>query len=258
MREIVTSGTICLDDEYDFTYYIADISYIEREDESYCYEIRPNYSVISLLSEKHFQGIPGLDLSLKKACYVRENMVPVFISERTPGENREDLWALLQECNMNYLNRLEWLIRTKTRYSGDEFYVCRTEEKKLEVPSIDKLGCRSSIISRNILEVICAGGQVITNDFVIDDNNRKAYYELFMALYRTERKYLNDRRREGIEKAAKQGNYKGRARIKINKMELQDVFYAYESKKISGREAAEMLGISASTFFRRYREYKRI
>ena len=256
MKEIVTSGTICLNDEYDFTYYIADIQYIEREDESYRYVITPNYSVISLLSEKYFQGIPGLDLDLRKDRYIRENVVPVFISERTPGENREDLWSLLDECNMQYLNRLEWLIRTNTRYSGDSLYVCRPNMKDINVSSIDEIGNRSSIISRKILEGICAGGQIITKDFVINDSNRKSYYELFMAMYRTERKYLDNRRRVGIKESSIRGNYKGRTRIKIDKMELYNIFHLYETRKLSGREAADKLQISVSTFFRRYREYK--
>lgn len=255
MKEVVTSGTICLDDEYDFTYYIASIKYIEREDESYQYEITPNYSVISLLTEKYFQGIPGLDLSLKKETYVRENVTPVFISERTPGENREDLWNLLEECNMKYLNRLEWLIRTETRYSGDGMYVCRTDKKNIKLSNIAELGNRSSVISRKVLEIICAGGKVVTDDFVINDNNRKSFYELFMAMYKTERKYLDNRRRAGIKKASKQGKYKGRTRIKIDKLELNNIFEQYEAGKISSKEAARMLQISSSTFFRRYREY---
>ncbi len=258
MKEMVTAGVICMDDEFDFTYCIAKIRYIESEDESYRYEITPNYSVISLLSEKQFQGIPGLDLSLRKKTYIRENVVPVFISERSPGENREDLWVLLEECNMQYLNRLEWLIRTDTRYSGDGFYVCKMDEKNLKVSSIDELGDRSSAISRKVLEVICSGGEVATKDFVIDDSNRKAYYELFMAMYRTERKYLDDRRRAGIKEAAMQGRYVGRTRIKIDTMELHEIFEEYETGKISGRDAAQKLKISASTFFRRYREYKKL
>lgn len=258
MKEVVTCGTICLDDEYDFTYNIAKIRYIEYENESYRYEITPNYSVINLLTEKIFQGIPGLDLSLKKETYVRENMIPVFISERTPGENREDLWSLLEECDMQYLNRLEWLIRTGTRYSGDGLYVCKAEKKNVKVSSIEELGNRSSIISRKVLEVICSGGNITTKAFMIDDGNRESYYELFMAMYRTERKYLDDRRRAGIQKSSKQGNYTGRTRIKIDKMELNDVFNAYEAGKFNGREAAKMLQISASTFFRRYREYKKM
>lgn len=66
MRELVTSGDICLKDEYNLVYKIAEITYREREDESFIYEIRPNYSVISLLKVTDFQGIPGLDLDLRK------------------------------------------------------------------------------------------------------------------------------------------------------------------------------------------------
>ena len=71
MREIVTRGDICLNDEYNLTYKVADITYTEREDESFVYEIKPNYSVISLLNSKDFQGIPGLDMDLKKEIYIR-------------------------------------------------------------------------------------------------------------------------------------------------------------------------------------------
>lgn len=152
MKEITTCGDICLNDEYDFTYKIADIRYTEREDESFVYEIKPNYIVISLLDTKDFQGIPGLDLDLRKESYIRENVIPVFISERTPGENREDLWTLLRACDMQYLNQLEWLIRTDTRYSGDKLFVQRPEDKRIEVDSINKLGNRSAVICRKMLD----------------------------------------------------------------------------------------------------------
>ena len=114
MREITTQGDICLKDQYDFTYKVADIIYTEREDETFVYEIKPDYSVIDLLDAKDFQGIPGLDLDLKKESYIRENVIPVFISERAPGKNREDLWPLLKKYDMQYLNQLEWLMRTDT------------------------------------------------------------------------------------------------------------------------------------------------
>lgn len=95
--------------------------------------------------------------------------------------------------------------------------MCRPYKRNLSVTSIDELGNRSSIISRKILEAICADGNIITKDYVIDDSNRKAYYELFMAMYRTERKYLDERLKDGISKSSKQGNYKGRLRIKLIK-----------------------------------------
>ena len=256
MREIVTRGDICLNDDYKLTYKVAEIIYTEREDESFVYEIRPNYSVINLLDAKDFQGIPGLDLELKKNSYVRENVIPVFISERAPARNREDLWELLKECDMQYLNQLEWLIRTNTRYSGDKLYVQKPEDKTLELESINLLGNRSAVICRKVLEVICYGDEVISPTLTVDDKNRKQYYDLLMALYSTERKFLDSCRSKGIKQSAKEGNYRGRAKIRIDKLAAQEIFLDYQNKKISSAEAAKILEISKSTFLRRYRDYK--
>lgn len=256
MREIITRGDICLKDDYNLTYKIAEIIYTEREDESFIYEIRPNYSVINLLDSKDFQGIPGLDMDIKKSTYIRENVIPVFISERTPSRNREDLWALLDECDMQYLNQLEWLIRTNTRYSGDKLFVQRSEDRSIELESINTLGNRSAVICRKLLEVICYGGEVISPTLILNDKNRKQYYDLLMALYSTERKYLDSHRSKGIKKSAKEGNYKGRLKIRIDKLAAQEIFLDYQNKKINSVKAADLLGISKSTFLRRYRDYK--
>ena len=254
MREIVTRGDICLKDEYKFIYKIAEITYTEREDESFIYEIKPNYSVIGLLESKDFQGIPGLNLDLKKESYVRENIIPVFISERAPGKNREDLWKLLKDCDMQYLNQLEWLIRTETQYSGDKLFVQRQENKAIIVEKINNLGNRSAVICRKILEAICYGNVVKTSSLIIDDENRKEYYKLLMALYCTERKYIDSQRSIGIAVSSQNGNYKGREKIKIDKLLAQEIFLDYKLKKITSTVAAEKLGISKSTFLRRYKE----
>jgi hypothetical protein len=255
MREIVTRGDICLKDEYNLTYKVAEITYTEREDESFVYEIKPNYSVISLLNSTDFQGIPGLDMDLKKESYIRENVIPVFISERAPAKNREDLWDLLKECNMQYLNQLEWLIRTNTQYSGDKLFVQRPENKTIEIESISNLGDRSAVICRKVLEAICYGNDVVTQSLIIDDRNRKQCYDLLIALYSTERKFLVSRRNIGIKQSAKNGNYKGRAKIKLDRLASQEVFLDYQTKKINSTMAAKRLGISNSTFLRRYRAY---
>ena len=257
MREITTQGDICLKDEYNLTYKVADITYTEREDESFIYEIKPNYSVIGLLDTKDFQGIPGLDLDLKKESYIRENIIPVFISERTPGKNREDLWTLLKDCNMQYLNQLEWLIRTDTKYSGVKLFVQRPEDKTIKIETINSLGNRSAVICRKMLETICYGNSVISSSVRINDENRKQYFELLKALYSTERKFLDSQRNTGIAAAAKKGKYKGREKIKIDKLVAQEIFLDYKAKKINCADASEKLGISKSTFLRRYREYQK-
>ena len=77
-----------------------------------------------------------------------------------------------------------------------------------------------------------------------------------MALYSTERKFLDSRRSKGIKQSAKEGNYRGRAKIRIDKLAAQEIFLDYQNKKISSAEAAKILEISKSTFLRRYRDYK--
>lgn len=197
-----------------------------------------------------------MNLDLKKESYIRENITPVFISERAPERNREDLWELLKQCDMQYLNQLEWLIRTDTRYSGDKLFVQRPENKSIKVESVRMLGDRSAVICRKILEVICYGDIVTSSTFVIDDKNRKQYFDLLMVLYSTERKFLDSRRSDGIAASAKKGNYKGRKKARIDKLAAQEIFLDYAIKKISSKEAAEKLGVSKSTFLRRYRESK--
>lgn len=186
-----------------------------------------------------------------------ENITPVFISERTPSENREDLWELLEACGMDYLNRLEWLIRTDLTYSGDRLYACRLEQRKSTITSISKLGNRSAVICRNILDLICSGVIIETDEIKIDDSNRKMYYDLFMALYRTERTYLDRQRKEGVRMAVENGVYKGRKRVSIDRLKLEKLIDEYERRVITGEQAAKELAISKSTFIRRYREYRK-
>lgn len=46
---------------------------------------------------------------------MRDNITPTFVSERA-RRNREGLWELLAACDMEYLDKIEWLIRTDTRH----------------------------------------------------------------------------------------------------------------------------------------------
>lgn len=252
MREITTKGTICLDDSYGLTYRLATIEYTEREDESYTYVIFPNYSVIDLLDSSLFQGIPGLDLELRLDRYVRDNTTPVFVSERSPQKNRENLVECLDECNMDYLNPLEWLIRTNSRYSGDPLYVCQYEEPHtVHVGSIGTLGNRSSHICRKLLENICTGNDIESAEITVTNENRSSIYRMLMVLYTKDKAHLDRARRDGIRKGAAQGNYRGRAKTEIDPLKLAEITEAYRANEISGNEAAERLGISRSTFLRR-------
>lgn len=257
MKEAITKGVICLDDEFGITYYLCEIDYIVREDDSYVWKFRPNYNVMELLPVKLFQGIPGLDLTKKKNEYIRENMMPVFISERSPMKNREDLWELLEAVGMDYFDPLEWLLRTKTRYSGDNLYVKSPKnfESEIHIKDISLLGLRSSIISKKLLEYICGGTDIILNDCQINDSNRKVAYSLLAPLYAKEKTYIDKKRKDGMQKAHEQNRFTGRKRMKLDAFKLMEVMDSYKNGKISESEAQKILKISRSTFFRRYKEF---
>ena len=260
MNQIITTAMICLEDNLGFSYRISKIEYVLREDESFSYIFTPNYSVIDLLTSDLFQGIPGLDLGRRKAQYVREDVTPVFISERTPGANREDLWELLQDCNMEYLNRLEWLILTNTRYSGDLLYAVRwnpdDDKHFVDYEEMEHAEPRSAATIQHLLQVMCAGNDIKAANFMINDSNRKDYYSLLMSFYRKEKSYIDKQRADGIKKSAAQGNYRGRTPVQIDDTKFFEVIAEYKSRKITAQEAFTVLGVSRSTFFRKIKKNK--
>ncbi len=259
MKEHITRGIICLQDEYQFVYRIAAITYTIWEDGSFAYVFTPNYTVIDMLPANLFQGIPGLDLSARKENYIRKNIIPVFISERAPGENRQDLWQLLEPHQMAYLNQLEWLIKTDTVYSGDLLYVkaynSSDDKQTIRMDSVRTLGKRSVQILRRLLESLCFGHDIVTRAFHIDDATRGLYYPLLMELYAQEKAYLKKRQSTGIQQAALQGRYSGRKPLPIDDTKLHEVLSDYQKGRISLPNAMKNLGVSQSTFYRRYRKW---
>ena len=257
MRKLTTKGFICLEDDYKFIYKIAKIEYEEWEDGAFNYRFRPFYNVINMLPPNLFQGIPGLDLSLEKAVYERKNIVPTFISERTPSERREDLWELMEESGMQALNRLEWLIKTNKRYSGDRFFVMPYDGKDFinyNVVSMYDLVRRSDSINKKLLDIICFGDNLYANDIVIDDESRQHYYRLLMPMYIREYERKKMLRMRGISRAKAQNVYKGREQIKIDPLLFDRIANDYIHGRISVDQAVNVLKVSKSTFFRRLSE----
>ncbi len=257
MRSLTTKGIICLQDDYNLLYRIADIFFTEWEDGHFKYSFYPNYEVTDMLPSHLYQGIPGLDLSLGKACYERENIVPTFISERTPSESREDLWQILKESGMKALNRLEWLINTNKRYSGDKFFVIPYQEKNIiKKDSMYELVSRSDSINKKILEIICFGDDLYTKEIIIDKKTRIQYYNFLYSIYQKEFNRRKNLQQRGIDRARMDNRYTGRLSIKLDPLFFDRVANDYYNNKISSEMAAQKLGISKATFFRRLRHRK--
>ena len=62
----ITEGIICFQ-EADIEYQVAKIEYSYQDDEEEEYAFHPYYNVIDFLPVSLFQGIPGLDLDLRKS-----------------------------------------------------------------------------------------------------------------------------------------------------------------------------------------------
>ena len=86
---------------------VAQIDYQEFDEENFQYVISPYWEIVDGLPASVFQGIPGINMELRLKSYYRVNYIPTFISERTPSENREDLWELLESVGLDYYDRFE-------------------------------------------------------------------------------------------------------------------------------------------------------
>ena len=70
-----------------------------------------------------------------------------------------------------------------------------------------------------------------------------------------ERAFILQRQKEGIESAKKRGIRFGRTRIEVPNNFIEACFL-YDSRELSVRAAAQKIGMSTSTFYRRYKEWK--
>lgn len=257
--EHITEGVICLEQD-DVVYHLCKIECHYFDDDNEKYIFIPYWNVIDLLPSDIFQGIPGLDMELRKDRYERDG-VPVFIAERTPSENREDLWQLLEQCGMTYLNRLEWLIRTTTRYFGDNLYVIRYGKSsdidkvndltkfnygdRIALNTIFSMSGKQQTIIKILLRIAASGSYLNAEELCIDDKNRRDYFNL---LYALNRKAFAEGR---IQK-------RGRAKIAVSVPKLDEIYSRYCAGKITRSQAMQALNIpSVSTFYRRIAEYKK-
>ena len=169
--------------------------------------------------------------------------------------NDEKIVAL-GEVGLDYHNQLEWLIRTDTRYIGDRFYVKRfTEADEKHCVVIDEPSYEERALSycKRVLDVICSGNDVQTENYLIDDSNRKQFYHLLMTLYRSE--YEAKRKKELANKKVAP---RGRQRIKIDILKSDEIFNLFTNEKISEAEALKRLGVSRATFYRRLKEFRNL
>lgn len=92
----------------------------------------------------------------------------------------------------------------------------------------------------------------------IDTNTPSGRFMLtvFGAIAQLEREYILVRQREGIEIARQNGKYKGRKPIAIDAEKFAKVYARWKAGEIQAVAAMRELGLTASTFYRRVRDYE--
>lgn len=247
MKNVKTLGLIYIKDELNIEYVVSKIEYTLNEDDTFQYVFTPYYDVIDLLKSSIFQGIPGLNLDLRKEKYERNNILPTFISERVPSKKREDYNELLESLKLEYMDPIEYLIRTNQIYSGDSLYVKRFEERENIV--IDENGKYNTFgLTKVILDNVAKGNEVF-----LKDGTKINTHEVFAALkllYSKTYKDILAKQQRGIEFAKENGKYKGRKPQKVDRLQFLEVNEKVEKGLITAKEAAKKLGISIDKYYR--------
>lgn len=253
---------------------VGQIDYQEFDEENFQYVISPYWDIIDGLPAKVFQGIPGIDMDLRLKNYYRVNYIPTFITERTPSENREDLWELLESVGLDYYDRFEWLIRTPLRAGNDNLIV---ERRRNTVESCDysaavasnlqygdrvivddfiRIADTSCALLENWFDIVTSGIDIIDRNgqILVDSTSRTALIYCLIAQKLLKQKEDIQNRQRGIDKAKSEGKYQGRKPIDVDENTLRQVAWELEQKIITVKEAMQRTNIkSRSTFYRKLR-----
>ena len=253
---------------------VAQIDYQEFDEENFQYVISPYWEIVDGLPASVFQGIPGIDMDLRLETYYRVNYIPTFIAERTPSENREDLWEILESVGLDYYDRFEWLIRTPMRAANDNLIVerRRTEQviekyttgilstlqygDKVTVDSMEAIADTTAGFADEIFTVITNGVDIISESgqMLVDITTRSSMIPIIIAQKIIAQREYAKNRRSGIEQAKKQGKYTGRKPIEVDEKVLRQVNQELKAGLISVEEAMKRTKIgSKSTFYRKVR-----
>ncbi|MCI5712752.1 MAG: recombinase family protein [Lachnospiraceae bacterium] len=257
---------------------VAQIDYQEFDEENFQYVIRPYWEIIDGLPTSVFQGIPGIDMDLRLERYYRVNYIPTFIAERTPSENREDLWDILESVGLDYYDRFEWLLRTTMRSANDNLIVERRRtsqvvEKftsgilstlqygdRIIVDSMESIADTTAGFVDGIFTVITNGVDIIdqSGQILVDTMTRAAMVPIVVTQRIIARREHALHRRTGIEQAKKEGKYTGRKPIEVDEKVLRQVNQELKAGLITVEEAMKRTKIaSKSTFYRKVRALNR-
>lgn len=131
---------------------------------------------------------------------------------------------------------------------GDTIYIHSFD--RLARNTIDLLTIIEELKEKNVKLVS------IKDNIDFNSNTGKFMLTILGAVAELERSILKERQREGIEIAKKQGKFKGRQPIKLNKDKWEALYSDMTKGYITKQEMADKLDISVPTLYRRLKTYE--
>lgn len=272
-------GIIKVYDRYNRNYSVGEVIFERFDEQNFQYIIKPYWYSIDQIPYGLFQGIPGIDMDLRRDAYYRVNMTPTFISMRTPSESRENVRELMRLVGLDYYDRFEWLLRSEMRCGDDNLFVVRKPADDLRIQGLEQAKIRylhpSDIVEiENLSDIQSSNAKLVENLFsllqsgvriyirsesrYIDDNERRTMLYLLRNMQECIDRNNRNHRQLGIEEAKRNGRYTGRKPIELDDQLLKQVAIAFLNNHISEQEAMTRLEIrSRSTFYRRIKVFRK-
>ena len=259
-------------------YNVAKVSFERYDDQNFQYVFSPYWDLIEYLPKEVFDGIPGINMDVKKEHYYRVNMTPSFISKRTPSRTRENVKELLDEVGLDYYDRFEWLLRTERCCGDDNLIVERMREEAITFEKADAetinlvqpgdeiilnslcdIAPNKKCLSESLFRLLQSGATISVKEDNITFSAESCPNPLYILERMMEYSKAYDviRRKEGIEQAKSEEKYKGRKKLEIDMLVFEDVADKFAKGIIGETQALTKLNMSRSTFYRRMREYRK-
>ena len=174
----------------------------------------------------------------------------------TVGQNLEVQLTRLKECDRIYKEKVS-AGSTKNRPELQNALDFVREDDVFFVTKLDRLA-RSVIDLSHIVQLLEEKKvDLVVVDQGIDTTTiyGKLQFHILAAIGEFERGLIRERSNEGRQRAIEQGVIFG-ARAKLSDQEIEELVNDFELTELSRRELAKLYGISRSTLYRLYAEYK--
>lgn len=184
-----------------------------------------------------------------------------YVRVSTDEQNTARQELIMKELGVErvYLER----VSGKTQKGREELNAMLQYVREGDVVVVESIS-RIARNTKDLLEIVekleSKGVEFVSKKEAIDTKTPSGKFMLtiFGAIAQLEREYLLDRQREGIEIARQNGKYKGRKPIAIDEQKFQAVYTSWKAGECKGVEAMKVLGLKASTFYRKVREFEAV